>query len=733
MKRCFFKILNVILILPLFFLNFLFQPIQRSLAEKNCDVNIADAEKLPSRFIGVVLDDSWSMFWAKGQPIDRWSQAKYAVEVLAALLEENDQLHIYLMSDFDRHKSGSDSANAALILRGSDPASSNVEKVHQLQMRGYATPYTSVKKTFEDVKAANVEEKWLIVIADGQFDGEPNRENESRSNDDVQKDLESFTQDEVSVQFLSITNQAMIEPKESINLYSENATPGTSELLSKMNIFSNRIYGRTEISMIDLSFNADIEMSELVIFAQGDNANPELTNSGGAEINPNSQVSVSWADNQPVNNGSSTIESPKVNQSLVGQILAFRDLKQNQYKITNGDFADLHAFIKPKLAYDVSVEKDGQAVPLDQPIISDEYQIKYGILDSECNLMESSELLENVQSDADITDQAGKPLKEDLKSGDSFSLTPEAAAIKVNVTYGRYGKTDRSISITVEPELPPVVIESKTYSLSKLNDYTAADGSRLRYKSEVDGKFEPIEWNTELGHELSCSTSQKVVCEILVDQEGFRVVLPKSYDGDIFDTDSGEITFTFTGERIENGNAYLWKNAEGGPFTLTVTIVDDLSLFDRALNWLSHWWWALIAAFLIIGYLAKARFPVGIKKDPAIVGRPARIGVRAISGQGKFHKNGLISWLPYFSDRATLKLTPSGVYSAFPIMNLKAKRRGMLELTNLGHFQNLKQDNKVSVLGQKIDQDTKSPFRFGVNNDISAITLDQKFTLNLKR
>jgi len=58
------------------------------------------ASQAPSRTINVVYDDSGSMIKTGGQLVDTWCQAKYAMEVFAAMLGEQDTMNIYVMSDF---------------------------------------------------------------------------------------------------------------------------------------------------------------------------------------------------------------------------------------------------------------------------------------------------------------------------------------------------------------------------------------------------------------------------------------------------------------------------------------------------------------------------------------------------------------------------------------------------------------------------------------------------------
>ena len=78
----------------------------------------------PKRVINLVYDDSGSMIITdikdkngkvveKDKKVDTWCQAKYAIEVFASLMDDNDTLNIYVMSSYTKPK---------LVLKGSDGA-----------------------------------------------------------------------------------------------------------------------------------------------------------------------------------------------------------------------------------------------------------------------------------------------------------------------------------------------------------------------------------------------------------------------------------------------------------------------------------------------------------------------------------------------------------------------------------------------------------------------------------
>ena len=119
----------------------------------------------PKSVINLVYDDSGSMIYSDGSKVDRWCQAKYAMEVFAAMLGTNDTMNIYYMSDFE---SGGKWA-PSISLKGADGAKTNVSKLHDTVTAAGNTPFASVTSAYNDLKNIQADEKWLVVLTDGQF------------------------------------------------------------------------------------------------------------------------------------------------------------------------------------------------------------------------------------------------------------------------------------------------------------------------------------------------------------------------------------------------------------------------------------------------------------------------------------------------------------------------------------------------------------------------------------
>ena len=107
------------------------------------------------RIINVVYDDSRSMYLNNET---RWCQAKYAMEVFCAMMDEEDVMNIYAMN-----------RSEVLTLKGNDPG--RVQKVHTMTSKYSGTPFSTVTRAGKALSnESSNHERWLVVLTDGSFD-----------------------------------------------------------------------------------------------------------------------------------------------------------------------------------------------------------------------------------------------------------------------------------------------------------------------------------------------------------------------------------------------------------------------------------------------------------------------------------------------------------------------------------------------------------------------------------
>ncbi len=107
------------------------------------------------KIVYVVLDDSGTM---QG---DKWSSANYAVQVLAGLMNEGDEMRLYYLNEDNPQMVDLSAAGIANSLGSISRASA-----------GGGTPFETVSKAQQAINARKVEEGakyWLFVISDGDY------------------------------------------------------------------------------------------------------------------------------------------------------------------------------------------------------------------------------------------------------------------------------------------------------------------------------------------------------------------------------------------------------------------------------------------------------------------------------------------------------------------------------------------------------------------------------------
>lgn len=126
----------------------------------------ADDDATIKRVVSIVYDDSGSM-----DKNDNWAYASYSLQNLLALLSNNDEVNVVRMS--------SPSENYTLSLSTDANRNKSIKQVEQWKAIGNYTPFQAVDTAVKWLKDKNTQyenndlvEYWLIVITDGEFQGE---------------------------------------------------------------------------------------------------------------------------------------------------------------------------------------------------------------------------------------------------------------------------------------------------------------------------------------------------------------------------------------------------------------------------------------------------------------------------------------------------------------------------------------------------------------------------------
>jgi len=225
-------------------------------------VNVSATTHAPARVINVVYDDSGSMY----SGVDTWCRAKYSMEVFSAMLGDTDKMNVYYMSDY---RAGS-SVPPRISLDGADGSDVNVAKIHNQKTTANNTPFNAVKKAYADLDVAAADEKWLIILTDGEF------EDGRMSSSEIDSFLANKSQD-IKVMFLGMgQNAAGITEDIASNIFYVEAKTN-AQILNRITEICTRVFNsnKLELNVSAKTCSFDVPMAELTVFAQG--ANVEIS------------------------------------------------------------------------------------------------------------------------------------------------------------------------------------------------------------------------------------------------------------------------------------------------------------------------------------------------------------------------------------------------------------------------------------------------------------------------
>lgn len=644
----------------------------------SCGVAI-EAAPTRARQVNLVLDDSGSMFTDGAKALDRWSNAKYSLEVFAAMLDEKDTLNVYRMSDFaEGAKSG-----PVVVIAGTDPTSQRIAKIHTMSMHGGGTPYAPVQAAVDDLAKSAAPDKWLVVLSDGEFG--------DRSAADVQGDFARFVAENsgdgtrMQVAFLAIGAAAPELQSDPIGgVFFERATE-TSELLHTMTGFSNRIFARSLLPQSSPGkISTDIEMDELLVFAQGPTITMGSLNAAGVSVTPQSDVDVSWANNPDIDYPGIGKVVAVPNQALSGKLASYENVPAGTGAVDVSGATTIDIFYKPRVAFGIELyDPAGNKVEADK-IVGGEVTVQYGFMDSNCEFIESS-LLGDVAYTAEVT-QNGEIVADSFAPGDALNLTRGDAQFTVSASYLNGNPTEAVIDLKVLRPAKPTefAVSDTTFSASKLGKYSAPkEALKLHYGISEGGvatEFSAEEWASFTPESFTVTTEKDLEFDIsLGANPGELYVVPRAPGGDIYAASTGEIPIVVTASHVFD------EQLNEARFDTSVAIADDISFLDRLTNWFVTvgWIWLLIAIILLLfaGYVFQKRFPKKLKARPVISFRPKQLGAKPGQFSGKFVRNRASTLVPFGAHTGTISYVPSGT-SGFMPLKVKAAGRGRFQIVN---------------------------------------------------
>lgn len=520
------------------------------------------------RIINVVYDNSGSMYndyeSGSNQPIDRWSQALYAMEVFATMLDEEDEMNLYLMNDYGvspKQVAGSDGSRVE-------------ELVAEIRSRDAGgTPFSSVEAAYRAiVEEPASAERWLVVLTDGVFDssGRPS---------DLQGTLEGYTQSGVKVVYLALASSAAALTTNG-DFYAYQAAD-SGEILDCVTTIANQIFQQQVLPASHITttgntmtLDIDIPVSKLMVFAQGENISVNSLSLNGSALNPTGKntVEVTEADT-----ARGKADSP-VADGLCGLVQTYaasgNPYARGTYELSVSDTSNVQVYYVAGAEIDCClVDSNGVTVTSDETHYAGTYGIEWAFLDPLTGESLESDLLEGAEFSGTLTQDSGVtpidpsvtavvleegevkleataelPGHVTVQSVREYTVYPDAIALNLSAQAPGGGYKLSALGAEAEPITVTVTNRETGEKLSQ-EEWEAIGTGNFTVKCEPSG----VNWLVTMGSEVS-------TWEIRPD-----------YITDMSDTASGQMNLTLTAEyEIENQYA-------AGSGTLSVNIAAYVS------------------------------------------------------------------------------------------------------------------------------------------------------------
>jgi len=667
-----------------------------------------------ARTINVVYDDSGSMITSKGQPVDTWCQAKYAMEVFAAMLGTADTMNIYVMSDFG---SGRISSAPKLVLRGEDGQNTNVSKVHNMITAAGNTPFDSVRKAYSDLKETAADEKWLVVLTDGEFQGV----------DDMNAYFAGKSAD-INVMFLGMGPDASeIRSDPANGIYSEKAAT-SDQILNEIMGICTRIFNsdRLEVRASEKTIAFDVPMSELVVFAQGANVSINgVVNAEGKKFLSSTQpVVVQYSERAATN-----YEDYIIARNLKGSICSFKDdFAVGSYTLDVAGADTIEVYYKPNVEIAAYLtDSSGAEVTSLENLKAGEYTITFGFVKAgTMEKVDQSSLLGEVSYSAMVTNN-GVTHEKIYTSGDKIYIEEGSLEIDATANYLEYNSvsTHLDYSIYEDKNIGLSVIETPTYQITK-------DGLEASAPIRIQAMMEGGEITAEQWDKMSLIQVYADSSAVEAGYGAFAVeksetpgiynVYPSLSDGPLRASLYEECNFLVSYDE-KHGEA-TWSGTTEGTFMAN----DSRTWLERHMHLIIRW--AILAALvlLILGYIPpfKKYLPRNLKKSPKINCSPNSPVVRPMTERGRFTKSRASTLIPHKAQQGSIRFVPSSSpVSGTPSLKIKAAGGNGMLILNTSDYAG---KDHIKFDSQPVATGITKPMRKGSGVTITVKTEQMTYT-----
>lgn len=514
-----------------------------------------------SRLINIVYDDSNSMLesgklW--------WCYAKYSLEVFSAMMQDDDKMNIYVMSDTPNGLS-----NPRLTLSGKrSEQQSNIDKIHGVVPYTRGTPFASLKKAYGDLKndKGSYDERWMVVITDG--DSFDNKEN-AADLDNLFNDCAGYN---INVIYLAI-GSALVPTENTnkgIHVYKAdgNDASGNDGILSRVTQICQQIFQRPSMeTAVGGKLKLDIPASEIIVFAQG--ANASVGNLSGAKRNI---ATVSMKENEKATTNEKWISQVK-SCNLNACIATFtpstgKYIPEGTYDL-NIQAEEYIVYYKPALDVALELYDTNGNKATDKYIPIGSYSLKYWLTYPVGHPKHGEKLDQNLFSvDYSLTCTVDG-VRRDLNSN-NIDLGGGSTEIRVVAHYLNFSSTDASLKYVVED-----------FTINEIDvdiEYNQQDYRLSTLESQNEGFVVRV---TKNGNPIPAAEWEPFVIKFNIDNPGFKTVknsdstftvYPKYCEAGRNATATGDIEFNVT---VSASNDH--RVTDSGTCAAKINIYDDIT------------------------------------------------------------------------------------------------------------------------------------------------------------
>ena len=678
---------------------------------------------IPSRTINLVYDDSGSMIRIGDTWVDTWCQAKYAMEVVAAMLDERDTLNIYYMSDY---VSGT-TAKPRLSLHGSKDArivSGNVQQIHTTVTKASDTPFNAVRKAYNDLKQSTTDENWLVVLTDGEF------EDGAMTSAEVEKYYDDVVADgKTKVMMLAMgPNAAMIRGDEQRGIYFEHA-PSTAAILPRLTKICNRIFQRNALDVSGNEVSFGVPMGQLIVFAQGkDVAIEHAISSDGQKIEPSSNVHAMYSTQSSTTNPAGTI----VNDSLNGYVATFdANFNPGKYTLNVTNAESIEVYYKPNVEIKSYLYTlDGQEVTSANDIVNGSYKIEFGFVNAaNGEKVTDTSLLGKVDYQANIVNQAADGTTQEMSvvSGDNIQIREGKIDIDVTAKFLDYNTvhTQASYEVFFRNELVFNVESKPDYGLTSDGLTNQSMPMVLSVKMKNGDQLldlRPEQWDVMEVPEIQTGEGVGKFEIRKSTVPGQFEVYPSLGDIEPMKAATGDIPVVITGG-YQHG-----KSSAAGRIETSVVFRDDITSFERFMDWVLRHIKEIIVGFIVFlilwGYMpwVKKYLPKDLVKRAEITAKKGRKGTSKTAVLSRTKR-----FIPYVAEEGTYKINLTGPGISIKSINMKAAGRNGILLTNSKVF--IKNKN-YRIRGNPVP-DKQEPYYIYAGTSFSIKTEDNEYSFKI--